>query len=255
LILKIKYFPLNRNFVLGSIVATTLSQFYPSRINGIHISMPIADDTNILAIFYNSLSVLFPSLVYSEEEIKSNITHRYSFISKIGVILREAGYMHLQATTPDTVAQGLTDSPVGLLAYILEKYYVWSFDVESQVLGKKGASLEFFDKDDLLTVITLYWMTNSIHSSIRFYKAYFNIFNKPWPLYNSIRSRVPDEVNVAVQLFKNEIMLVPEKIVQLRYPNLRKFSLENGGHFAAFQNPKVTSDDFVKFINLVLEKN
>jgi len=111
-----------------------------------------------------------------------------------------------------------------------------------------------FKKDDLLTIITLYWMTNTIHSSMRFYKTYFNIFGKEWPLSNSLRSNIPEKVNVAVQLFTNDLVLVPQKIVQLRYPNLVKYSIVNGGHFAAFQNPSVTTDDFVEFINLVLAK-
>ena len=162
--------------------------------------------------------------------------------------------MHLQATTPDTVAQGPTDSPVGLLAYILEKYYAWSFDFDAEVLGKMGANLETFNKDDLLTIITLYWMTNTIHSSMRFYKAYFNILNKEWPLSNSLRSILPEQVNVAVQLFTNDLVLVPQKLVRLRYPNLASYTIVKGGHFAAFQNPIVTSNNFIEFIDLVLAK-
>ena len=240
----------------GSIISSYLAQFYPSRVNGIHITMPVADETDLLSIFYSISSYIFPNLLYSAEEISLNVPQRYSLVSRISVVLREMGYFHLQATTPDTVAQGPTDSPVGLLAYILEKYYAWSFDLDSQVLGKKGANLDTFKKDDLLTIITLYWMTNTISSSIRFYKSYFNIFNKDWPLSKSIRSRLSKEVNVAAQLMANDLFLLPQKIVKLRYPTLDQFNIvKNGSHFAAFQNPALTADDFVRFINKVLKKD
>lgn len=75
----------------GSIIANYLAQFYPERVNGIHITMPIADDSNLKALFYLSLSGLFPNLLYSEEEIKFNVPHRYSLKSRIGVVLKDLG--------------------------------------------------------------------------------------------------------------------------------------------------------------------
>lgn len=68
-----------------------MAQFYPSRINGIHITMPIADDSNLQALFYLSLSGFLPNLFYSPEEIKFNVSNRYSIRSRISVILKEMG--------------------------------------------------------------------------------------------------------------------------------------------------------------------
>ena len=74
----------------------------------------------------------------------------------------EGGYAHIQGTKPQTLAYGLNDSPVGLAAWIVEKYRTWSDcggDVEKR-----------FTKDELLTTVTIYWVTESISSSTRMYK-------------------------------------------------------------------------------------
>ena len=249
---NVKYFVHGEDW--GAIMSSVMAQLFPQTVSGIHLTMPIADETSdILGLLYTSISLVMPSVLYSPNEIRLNLPQRFSIKSRFGVILREMGYMHLQATTPDTVAQGLTDSPVGLLAYILEKYYAWSFDFETQIAGKKGANLDSFDRDELLTIITVYWMTNTISSSVRYYKCYFELFKKEWPLSKIARAKVPDTVAVAVHTFMHELVLVPEKIVKLRYPGLTQYNIgEDGGHFAAFQNPKLTATDFIGFVNKVI---
>ena len=77
----------------------------------------------------------------------------------------EGGYAHIQGTKPQTLAYGLNDSPVGLAAWIVEKYRSWS-DCEGDVERR-------FSKDELLTTVTLYWATESISSSTRMYKRVF----------------------------------------------------------------------------------
>ena len=74
----------------------------------------------------------------------------------------EGGYSHIQGTKPQTLSYGLNDSPVGLAAWIVEKYRTWSDcngDVEST-----------YTKDELLTTVTIYWVTQTIGSSVRMYK-------------------------------------------------------------------------------------
>jgi microsomal epoxide hydrolase len=145
----------------------------------------------------------------------------------------------------DTVGHALTDSPVGLMAYILEKYSVWTFG--ESIYDKEDGGLNSFEKDDLLTVVTLYWMSNTITSSIRFYK------NSVVPR-DSIRSimetsHVPIQVPVAVQYFQNELFHMPYKVFKSVLPNLKQYSMLNyGGHFASFENPISLADDFIKFI-------
>ena len=76
--------------------------------------------------------------------------------------LDEGGYNHIQGTKPQTLSYGLNDSPAGLAAWIIEKYRTWSDchgDIESR-----------YTKDELLTIVTIYWVTNTIGSSVRMYK-------------------------------------------------------------------------------------
>jgi microsomal epoxide hydrolase len=73
----------------------------------------------------------------------------------------EMGYFHIQSTKPQTIGYALNDSPAGLAAWIVEKFRTWSDcggDIESR-----------FTKDELLTNITLYWVTGTITSSARLY--------------------------------------------------------------------------------------
>ncbi len=166
------------------------------------------------------------------------------------------GYMHLQATKPDTLAQGLTDSPSGLLAYILEKYSSWSFDYESKIVGRKDGGLENFNRDDLLTITTIYWMSNSISSSVRFYKNFFDLYGKSDGFETEMMtSKISEKVFVGVQYGINELALSPSKLIKLRYQNLVKYEIvENGGHFAAFGQPEITAKNFVDFLKLTLNK-
>merc|ERR1711957_399784 len=80
-------------------------------------------------------------------------------------LLHQTGYFHVQATVPETLAYALTDSPVGLAAWIIDKFQAWSDP--SQPLSLK------FSVDDLLTNIMLYYLSGSIVSSMRLYKEEF----------------------------------------------------------------------------------
>lgn len=86
----------------------------------------------------------------------------------------ESGYMHIQSTKPDTVGAALHDSPVGLAAYILEKFSTWT---NSENINKPDGGLtENFTLTELLTNIMIYWINNPT-SSMRFYKEFSNSKN------------------------------------------------------------------------------
>ena len=93
---------------------------------------------------------------------------------------KRGGYAHIQGTKPQTLAYGLNDSPVGLAAWIVEKWRTWS-DCSGEVERR-------FTKDKLLTTITIYWVTQTINSSTRLY--YENQHN-PWLLQPGQRIDVP----------------------------------------------------------------
>jgi pimeloyl-ACP methyl ester carboxylesterase len=135
----------------------------------------------------------------------------------------ESGYQHIQGTKPSTLAAGLSDSPAGLAAWIVEKFRSWSDcdgDVES-----------VFSKDDLLTNITLYWLTNSIATSTRlYYEAMHSAFNTAYV-----------QTPTGFASFAKEISTPPREWVARGYNLVRFTEFDRGGHFAALERP----DDLV----------
>ena len=111
----------------------------------------------------------------------------------------ENAYGNIQGTKPLTLAYGLNDSPAGLAAWIVEKFRAWSDcggDVESR-----------FTKDQLLTNIMLYWLTESMPSAVRLY----------YESRRSGRKQVRSEVPTAIAVFPGEIFFSPRKWVETRY--------------------------------------
>lgn len=142
------------------------------------------------------------------------------------------------------------------MAYVLEKYSTWSFDYEREIIGKRDGGLERFDKDHLLSIITIYWMTNSISSSVRFYKANVENFFVTKEAINKdiIRGLIPSRVPVGFQVGINEIMVAPMRVVRMTHEtNLVSYKLvDDLGHFAGFQNPLITARNFIQFVNKLL---
>ena len=144
----------------------------------------------------------------------------------------EGGYSHIQSTKPQTLSYGLNDSPAGLAAWIVEKYRRWSDcggDVESR-----------FTKDELLTTITIYWVTQSINSSTR---LYYESFNKAWNLEKDEKIQVP----VGVAAFPRE-NTVPLREWAERSFNVQHWTdMPSGGHFAALEEPDRLVEDIRDF--------
>jgi hypothetical protein len=233
----------------GSLIASFLAKLYPTRVTGIQITLT-QESYGFTETFYNILNSIAPSMVLTSEELKYDFATKTKFFNKLSKVIKETGYMHYQATKPDTIGHALSDSPVGLLTYILEKYSVWTFDFKTQIMGVKDGGLSKFSKDDLLSVVTYYWMTNSITSSMRYYRTgfYEGIFGSSFK--SSIYfSRVPNQVAVSIHYSVNEIFLVPYQILKLSYPNLQQYTItKNGGHFAAFETPELAASKLINFI-------
>ena len=141
----------------------------------------------------------------------------------------ERGYFLEQSTKPQTIGYSLDDSPAGLAAWIVEKFRSWS-DVDGSVETK-------FTKDELLTNITLYWVTQSGASSARIY--YENQRAKP------AQGRVT--VPTACAVFPKEISIAPRKWVEAQYNVTRWTEMPRGGHFAAMEEPQLLVDDVRAF--------
>ena len=131
----------------------------------------------------------------------------------------------------------------------MEKYSSWSFNLENEILGHKDGGLSEFDKNDLLTIITIYWMTNSISSSVRYYKVNFAASFTKWPQKFFSNAIVPEQVKCGVQYSRNELVMHPYVELAKRYVNLKQYIIAaTGGHFAAFQIPELTAYNFAQFI-------
>jgi microsomal epoxide hydrolase len=145
-------------------------------------------------------------------------------------IQTETGYSQLQATKPMTLGYGLNDSPAGLAAWIVEKFRTWS-DSNGNVESK-------FTRDELLTNVMVYWVTETGPSSVRLYFE-----NRVDP---GLSGRV--DVPFACARFPREpFAVVPRKWIEAQY-NLQQFTeMPRGGHFAAMEEPLLLADDLRKF--------
>ena len=151
----------------------------------------------------------------------------------------EHGYKAIQSTKPQTLGYGLNDSPAGLAAWILEKWRSWA---------DSGGNLdERFSRDFLLTTVTLYWVTQTITSSMRDYfdndNMRFRVALGPQDFVN-----VPTGVAVFANNFVDEGQ-PPREWVERLY-NLRRWTpMPKGGHFAAIEEPELLAHDIAAFFS------
>jgi pimeloyl-ACP methyl ester carboxylesterase len=145
----------------------------------------------------------------------------------------ERGYFMEQSTKPQTIGSALDDSPAGLAAWIVEKFRSWS--------DSDGNVEKHFTKDDLLTNITIYWVTQTATSSARIY--YENQRAKP------AQGRV--QVPTACAVFPKEINIPPRRWVEAQYNLTRWTEMPRGGHFAALEEPELLVEDMRAFFRTV----
>ena len=144
----------------------------------------------------------------------------------------EGGYNHIQGTKPQTLAYGLNDSPVGLAAWIVEKYRTWrdcGGDVEKS-----------YTKDELLTIVTIYWVTQTISSSTR---MYFENQKNLWAMEKD--QKVPAPAGMA--MFPQEISKPPREWGERSYDVRRWTEMHSGGHFAALEEPQLLAEEVRAF--------
>ncbi len=144
----------------------------------------------------------------------------------------EGGYSHVQSTKPQTLGYALNDSPVGLAAWIVEKFRSWS-DCD-------GELEQIFTRDELLTNVMTYWVTESMNSSTRLYYE-----TREQPLRLSPANRV--EVPVGVAVFPKEIPLPPRAVVERGYNIVRWTVMLQGRPLAAMEQPELLAQDIREF--------
>jgi pimeloyl-ACP methyl ester carboxylesterase len=199
----------------GAAVATYMALEAPERLLGIHLSN-----------LDNAPTPTTP-LTAAEQTFAAATEHWDA---------TQRGYSFLQGTKPQTLAYGLTDSPVGLAAWLLEKWHGWS---------DSGGDLdERFDRDFLLTLVTLYWVTNTIGTSIRDY-----VDNRA----AGTATLGPDDyvtVPTAIANFHSNFVsegMLPREWAERIYDVTRFTNMPRGGHFAAAEEPDLLAADLRAF--------
>jgi epoxide hydrolase len=147
----------------------------------------------------------------------------------------DSGYSKQQSTRPQTVGYGLTDSPSGQAAWILEKFWAWT-DCD-------GDPLNILGRDELLDNVMLYWATAAAASSARLY----------WESFGAAR-RTAHTVTVptGVAVFPKEIVPPVRRWLEPRYTDIRHWSeMPKGGHFAAFEQPELFVAEVRKYFGML----
>jgi pimeloyl-ACP methyl ester carboxylesterase len=191
---------------IGAGVASWLGGLYPDSVAGIHLIHPSAPP-----------NVDDPPLTEAES----------AWIKAIDAFdEKDRGYSEIMCTRPDTIAAALQDSPAGLAAWIVDKYRDWS---------DCGGDLDRrWSREDILTVLTLYWATGTIGSSFRQYYDW-----RPTPARPVVT--VPTGVTMSAEpVFRD----LPRSFAERGYADLRHWREPTvGGHFMPMEEPELLATD------------
>ncbi len=199
----------------GSIINTELALLDAEHVCGLHLNMPLAFPDSSVELTDEEKAILEEMAQWDRDE---------------------TGYQKIQGTKPQSLGFGLMDSPAGLAAWITEKFRTWS-DCDGDVENA-------FTKDELLTNITVYWVTGTITSSTR---LYYEVFKNG--RLGLLEKAV--EVPTGVARFPREIMRFPRKWVENHYNLTHWTTMPRGGHFAAMEQPELFVEDLRKFFRTV----
>ncbi len=198
----------------GAFVTSRLGYAYSERLAGIHI--------NLLSLRRDT----------AMPENPDDDERRY-FEQRAHWMKEETGYTWIQGTKPQTLAYALTDSPVGLAAWIVEKFHTWS--------DHRGDLDGYIGRDELLTNIMLYWVTGAIGSS---FWPYYARMHGSWPIPDGARIQVP----MGYAEFPKEILRPPRSLAEKMYADIRRWTrMPKGGHFAALEQPELLAQEIREF--------
>lgn len=203
----------------GSPISLALATLHPDEVIGVHVNMlmafPSGDPAELAAL---------------DEEGQRRLGLLARFDQEL------SGYMKIQATRPQTIAYALTDSPVGQLAWIVEKFREWT-DCEK-------VPEDAIDRDRLLTIVSIYWLTRTAGPSAHFYyegaeavaQAAAGVAPPPCP------------VPVGVSVFPKDIFVPIRAFADRDIPRITQWrEHDGGGHFAALERPGDLVDDVRAF--------
>ena len=205
----------------GSAVATTLAETHPEAVVALHLT-----DVPFDKVFLVDRAQASPA--------------EQAYLDAVVAWAEQQTYLLANTRNPDTVAMALSDSPVGLLAWVAEMYREWSEDP--------------IPDDDVLAAASLLWFTNSLRSSVRLYsepaeswddsgaEAWADAGDGGW---ESGRVEVP----TALALFPRDLAGVPPREFAERFFAVARCTvMPRGGHFAALEQPELLAEDLVAFL-------
>ncbi len=205
----------------GSVISLALGRIDPEHVIGVHVNMLLT----------------FPSGDPAElADLSETDLARLGQLSRFDTEL--SAYMKLQSTRPQTLSYGLTDSPVGQLAWIVEKFREWT---DSATVPEDAV-----DRDLLLTIVTTYWLTATAGSSAQLYYEDAESLRQIGTAGGAQQPAVTVPVGVAV--FPHDILLPIRKLAERDLPAITQWTeLDRGGHFAALEQPESLVTDIRSF--------
>ena len=204
----------------GSPIASAMARQAPAGLLGIHINLPATIPPDVATVLASGGPA--PAGLSEKERAAFNSLDMFN--------KKERAYAVIMGTRPQTIGYGITDSPVGLAAWLL------GHPGFAQWTSSGGNFKKSPTKNEVLDDITLYWLTNSAVSSARLYWE-----NGSTSLLSAIAQKT-DEISlpVAITVFPGEIYQAPETWARRAYRNLIYFNeVDRGGHFAAWEEPEL----------------
>ena len=203
----------------GALITAQLGHKHGERLAGIHIANGAP------------LNFFTTGLPGAEDYAESELEGRARAVQRMA---DGHGYLAIQSTRPQTLAYGLVDSPVGLCAWLLDKRREWS-DCDGDVERS-------FTKDELLTSVMLYWLTESAGTAAR---SYYEMRHNPW---QPSHDRTPlVDVPTGIIRFRHDVCYSPRRVMERHYDIRHWTEVPKGGHFAPMEMPDALVDDLRAF--------
>ena len=203
----------------GSSITEQLAIHHPELLLGIHLT----------DIPYRHLFTLKPDDLTEAEK-------KYMAAGKQWQ-MTEGAYAILQSTKPQTLAYAVNDSPIGLASWIIEKFYAWS-DI-------KGCLENSFTRDELLTNISIYWVTQTAGSAFRIYYETMRDLAAATSGNNEANKKI--NIPTGVAIFPMDMVPAPREFGE-RVFNIQQWTnMPEGGHFAAMEKPVLLAEDIIRF--------
>lgn len=203
----------------GSFITAELGHAFPDRLLAIHLTLHLLHDVNLYAL---KASDYAPDEQWAFERVREARPWVTSHVAVHG-------------SDPQTLAYALADSPVGTAAWIWERRRSWS--------ACDGDIAAYHGRDFLCTTASLYWLTNTIGSSLRIYKEHFSKgLQMDWAPLHDRKPLIPVPTGVAVA--RKEIGILPRAVVATRTDLRRWEVLPRGGHFLPAEEPEMLANEY-----------